>query len=170
MHRGLPAGIGSIPETGRGQSFRSPRGGGGPDPAEPLRPPGVGGWGWLVCVLRALGSHCRAHCWSRHGWVESHWGTKLGDEEGAVSVVQAMGVLVYRLPVLMQECAELQCAGSQIDRLEEESACCQRYRAVSVSDLCGMLNGGALCLSRDTGRGLWLALWGAGRREERISF
>lgn len=130
-----------------------------------------GGWGrGLVCVLRALGSHCRAHCWSRHGWVESHWGTKLGDEEGAVSVVQAMGVLVYRLPVLMQECAELKYAGSQIDRLEEESACCQRYRAVSVSDLCGMLNGGALCLSRDTGRGLWLALWGAGRREERISF
>ena len=41
---------------------------------------------------------------------------------------------------------------------------------VSVSELCGMLNGGALCLSRDTGSGLWLALWGAGRREERISF
>ena len=41
---------------------------------------------------------------------------------------------------------------------------------VSVSELCGMLNGGALCLIRDTGSGLWLALWGAGRREERISF
>lgn len=50
MHRALPAGIGSIPETGRGQSFQSPRGGGGPDPAERLRPRGVGGGGWSVSL------------------------------------------------------------------------------------------------------------------------
>ena len=61
------------------------------------------------------------------GW-RAIGGTKLGDEEGAVSVIQAMGVLVYRLLVLMQECAELKCAGSQMDRLED-SNCCQRYHA-----------------------------------------
>lgn len=93
-----------------------------------------GGWGrGLVCVLRALGSHCRAHCWSRHGWVESHWGTKLGDEEGAVSVVQAMGVLVYRLPVLMQECAELKYAGSQIDLRRRALAAKDTARCLSLT-------------------------------------
>lgn len=41
---------------------------------------------------------------------------------------------------------------------------------VSVSDFCGTLNGGVLCLNRDTGRGLWLALWGAGRKKRGFHF
>lgn len=89
MHRGLLAGIGSIPETGRGQGLQSPLGGGGPDPAEPFRP--WGGWGGLWSVSLELweaiaGFTARA---GMVGW-RAIGGTKLGDQEGVVSVIQAM--------------------------------------------------------------------------------
>ena len=57
-----------------------------------------------------------------------------------------------------------------MDRLGKDTVAVKDDAWVSDSDLCGRVNDGALCQVRDIGRGPWLALWGAGRRGERISF
>lgn len=57
-----------------------------------------------------------------------------------------------------------------MDRLGKDTVAVKDDAWVSDSDLCGRMNDGALCPIKDIGRGPWLALWGAGRRGERISF